>query len=198
MRRGRERDRGAVLIEAAFVFPVLIMFVFGIIEYGLVFKDTLTLSSATRSGARIASAEPKQASYDDNAASAAAAALTALPSSGPQELWVYKAFTDGLPCLNLLCASSTPFTTYCSVCTIYSWQPATRSFLEVPVTVHNNVDWNATGTNSQNACAGTPDSLGVYVKIQHKFITGLFGSVKTLTDHTVFRLEPFPGAGCNT
>ena len=36
-------DRGAVLVEAAFILPVVILIVFGIIEFGLAFKDTLTV-----------------------------------------------------------------------------------------------------------------------------------------------------------
>ena len=46
--RGRARDeRGASLVEAAIVLPVVILIVFGIIEFALAFKDSLTVSSAT-------------------------------------------------------------------------------------------------------------------------------------------------------
>ena len=83
-----------------------------------------------------------------------------------------------------------------------AWNAATYSF------------WNATGAGasppSENACSppivppatvppnGPPDSIGIYLKATHKMITGLFGSTKTLTDHTVFRLEPVPtGQTCS-
>jgi hypothetical protein len=34
------------------------------------------------------------------------------------------------------------------------------------------------------------------VKINHSFITNLFGTTVTLTDHSVFRLEPTSLASC--
>jgi Flp pilus assembly protein TadG len=40
----RCRDRGAALIEAAIIMPVLILVVVVIMEYGLAFKDYLTVS----------------------------------------------------------------------------------------------------------------------------------------------------------
>ena len=42
-RRKREKQRGAVLIEAAIVMPLLITIVMGIIEFGLVFSDMQTV-----------------------------------------------------------------------------------------------------------------------------------------------------------
>ena len=45
-------QRGAALIEAAIIMPVLLMIVFGVFEYGLLFRDELTLAQSTRDGAR--------------------------------------------------------------------------------------------------------------------------------------------------
>jgi len=45
-------DRGATLVEAAFVFPLLFVALFAIIEFGLAFKDYLSVSHAARDGAR--------------------------------------------------------------------------------------------------------------------------------------------------
>src|SRR3954453_23719727 len=56
-RRGRGQ-RGAVAVEAALVTPVLIILVFGIIEFALIMRDYVAVSSAVRVGARIASANP--------------------------------------------------------------------------------------------------------------------------------------------
>ena len=36
----------------------------------------------------------------------------------------------------------------------------------------------------------------MYVKLNHKFLTKLFGASITLTDHAVFRLEPAPTQLC--
>ena len=62
-------------------------------------------------------------------------------------------------------------------------------------------DWNTpTGSwpsTSQNACgdAAHTDYIGIYVRARHPYITGLFGTAVTLTDHAVMRLEPVPSAG---
>lgn len=48
-----ESSRGASLVEAALVFPILILMVMGIMEIGLAFKDYLTVSAISREGARV-------------------------------------------------------------------------------------------------------------------------------------------------
>ncbi|MEZ5176210.1 MAG: TadE/TadG family type IV pilus assembly protein [Acidimicrobiia bacterium] len=47
-----ERQRGAALVEMAIILPLLITLVFGIVEYGLLFKEKLTVASSTKSAAR--------------------------------------------------------------------------------------------------------------------------------------------------
>jgi len=47
--------RGAVAVEFALVAPVLMILLFGAIEFGLAFKDLLVLNQAAREGARAAS-----------------------------------------------------------------------------------------------------------------------------------------------
>jgi hypothetical protein len=51
--RGRGgKERGAALVEMAMVLPLLVLLVFGIVEYGLLFKERLTIASAASSAAR--------------------------------------------------------------------------------------------------------------------------------------------------
>jgi Flp pilus assembly protein TadG len=45
-------ERGAALVEMAILLPLLIVLVFGIIEYGLLFKEKLTIAAAATSSAR--------------------------------------------------------------------------------------------------------------------------------------------------
>jgi hypothetical protein len=35
-----------------------------------------------------------------------------------------------------------------------------------------------------------PNYVGVWIKIEHAWVTGMFGSTVTLTDQSVIRLEP--------
>ncbi len=56
IKRHRKCDqrRGVVLIEAALVFPILLLLTFGLIEYGWLFLRMESLSNAARRGARMA------------------------------------------------------------------------------------------------------------------------------------------------
>jgi Flp pilus assembly protein TadG len=47
-------DGGAVIIEFAFLFPILAMLLFGIIEFGFQFNDYQSVRQGTRDGARAA------------------------------------------------------------------------------------------------------------------------------------------------
>jgi len=52
--RFKNNDRGVAAIEFALVTPVLILLVLGIIEFGWLFNGWVTITSAAREGARIA------------------------------------------------------------------------------------------------------------------------------------------------
>jgi hypothetical protein len=57
--RGRSADRGAAALEFALVVPVLAVLVFGMIDYGLYFTDSL----GARDGARVAARQGSVASF---------------------------------------------------------------------------------------------------------------------------------------
>jgi hypothetical protein len=168
-------ERGAVAVEAAIIFPLLIMLFFGTLEFGLLFRNSHSISKASRSGARVASVLSRQDGYHLRAAEAVTAALSGVPDASIDQLIVFKA-TDGL-------GDGDPAT--CSDCYKFTW----------------NVDdgnWNdPTGgwpANDQEACGGLNDTdyVGVYVEGHYDWATGLFGSTKTLSETTVMRLEPLP------
>jgi Flp pilus assembly protein TadG len=174
-RRDQRRDqRGAVLVEAAFVFPILVLLVFGVIEYGMTFKDSLTLSSSTRAGVRTASSLARVDTYGADTVAAVSVAMEAISNDAPQTLVIFKA-VNGKPMGTV---------DSCTSCLRYTWNQSTSA-------------WGApTGTWSaltHNACVGSngpPDEVGVYIKARHTFLTGLFGDGITLTDTTIMRFEP--------
>jgi len=172
----RRNQRGAALVEAAIVFIPLCVIVFGIIEYGFVFKDSLTLSSATRAGARAASAQPQTASstFFPFVSSATAKAATAGKFKAGDQMWIYKADANG--------AASTNCTTDCVKYTYgASGWAAPSSF-----------NWD---TANVNAClggsttGGNIDSVGVRLELSHDAITGFFSNLK-LHERTVMKFEP--------
>jgi Flp pilus assembly protein TadG len=181
----REKERGTVLVEAAVVLPLLIVLVLGIVEYSVAFNKSATVANASRAGARTASALPKDSVYSTKAADAVAAALTSLGSSAPEEVWIYKVDPA---------TADSPIGSFgsCTDCVGYTWNPSTGTFnTSAPLGA------NAWTANEQNACVDSthPDRIGVYVKATHKYLSGVFGSQRTLEARTVMRLEPYVGSG---
>ena len=52
--RFKKNERGATLVEFAVAIPVLLLLVFGIIEFSWVFNGWITLTAAAREGVRLA------------------------------------------------------------------------------------------------------------------------------------------------
>lgn len=53
--RRRERDRGASLVEFALIVPLLTIFLFGIVQFGIAYDKKQSTNSSAREGARTAS-----------------------------------------------------------------------------------------------------------------------------------------------
>lgn len=54
-RHHRPSERGAVLAEFALILPVLLMILFGIIQFGITFSRAQAVEAAAREGGRLAS-----------------------------------------------------------------------------------------------------------------------------------------------
>jgi Flp pilus assembly protein TadG len=88
-------EGGAVLVEFAIVFPLLVLITFGIIEYSAAYHDSAIAADAVRAGGRVGSAIATDPSYTTTITNAVDAALATLPADAPKELWIYKANTAG-------------------------------------------------------------------------------------------------------
>ena len=87
MRRPARRigaEDGQALVEFALVLPLLLLVLFGVVEFGLLFSTTLTLNEAARDGARYASVGASDAQIlqvvNQDCASLNTAALTVVTS----------------------------------------------------------------------------------------------------------------------
>ena len=178
------RSRGAAAVEAALVLPVILLIFFAILEFGLLFKDYLSTISAVRAGVRIASAEPRALTFAADAAKQVQNGSTALDMSSVTALWVYRADPAGNPV-----GGDASFTS-CSTCVKYTWDAAANKFTAT------STSWIST---SQNACVADPahDTIGVYLEVKHKAITGAIFSNIIIREHSVMSLEPIPNTtGC--
>ena len=90
-RRGASRQAGSVTVEMAIIAPILVLLLFGTIEMGLLFKDSLTLSQASREAVRVA-AVGDTISDITTRAKAAAPALTSANITVTQQ---YRTYSGG-------------------------------------------------------------------------------------------------------
>jgi len=78
----RRTDQGAAAVELAFLLPVLLFVIFGIIDYGRMLNAQITLTEAAREGAR-AAALGQSATTRVNNASANLTGVTTTVTSCP-------------------------------------------------------------------------------------------------------------------
>lgn len=184
-----KNEKGAALVEFAMVASLLLMIVFGIVEFGLAFRDRLTMANSTQGASRIAAALGNDAAADYETLLALAQSLQTLPSSGigiVKAVDIYEADGNGDP------LSGCPG----AQCNHYVYQPG-----HTPT-----CDWNPCpdpdnfegfgGSWIPGVPGGRDDALpglavlGLRVEFAHSWITtGLLPLPNVDCDGT-------PGAGC--
>ena len=210
LRRRARRERGAVAVEAAIITPVLMLLVFGIIEFAFVMRDHVAVTSAVRVGGRMASAMPGAGPGGTNeegdceqpcspanapmfaqiAANAVQRAGSAMPKDSINELWVYKANTSGYPGDEANTGNVEgvdPFESCPSNCVRYKWVDSKNQFRYLG---------GAWVSSTVNACLTNTDAVGVYILSTHEYVTGLFGATLPVSDHAVMSFEPMSSVNC--
>ena len=188
-----DRSRGAVLIEAAFVTPIFFMLVLGIGEASLAMNDKLALANTVRAGTRVASASGNDTYADYGIIRAIVKESAALPRAQIEMIIVYRAskLGEGPPAACLAGSSQDPGgSTTAPACNVYD--PADFAAPKVSFgCVSNDYDgrWCPRSRKVTLAGGGT-EFVGVWMKVEHPWLTRMFGSTVTLTDHSVIRLEP--------
>jgi hypothetical protein len=194
IRRGSDggRERGAAMVEFALVVVILMLLVFGIIEFSLAWNTKSQAQGAVRAGGRIASAMTRSDALTVQAAKAVESTLQSVPADEPVSVMVYRVAPGDSGAPPASCGSN---------CSEFAWNPATQTF-----DTDNDLGAGWPAENQQNNCtpdlsADSYDQVGVYVRIEHpfqvlqNFVPGMSDSV-TLDPHSVFRLEPSSSAAC--
>lgn len=173
------------------------VFLLGIIEFGLVYATGASSTGASRSGARIAAtayAPAKTSSTTrraaaDQVAAAVSADLKSLTSAEPIGMVIYKvdpSSSDGAPVGGFPGEDATMSGGCSTDCFRYTWtgSPQKMTFA--------SGDWAV-----PDACGATIDSIGVWLLVEHNYLTGVIGSSTFVTGRTVMRLEPLPTDQCS-
>jgi len=74
-------QQGQTMTEFALVLPVLALILFAVIQFGIVFNNYITLTDATRAGARKAAVSRQDANHDSDVVSAIRSSASGLSAS---------------------------------------------------------------------------------------------------------------------
>ncbi len=196
-RRRRAGDRGAALVEMILFTPILVMIAIGILEFGLAWRDSITVAGATRAGARVGSNAGNDRLADYNTLLAVQSAIASIPNTRINRVVIYKSTTtDGsvpTACTNTTAQGIASGTTFCNVYTGAQLASLSAANFGTSGTSCATGAWDAAwcplGRQSQMAAGA--DYLGVWVSISHPYVTKVFpGSGLTIKDSAVMRLEP--------
>ena len=199
--QGWRSQRGAALVEAAFVLPVVIVLLFGVVEYGFVFKDELTISNAVRAGARVGAADGRLAtanvtSADYDIVMAVKSGASALNTNSIQKVIVYKASTSAAKVTDTTCDQTNGTT---GVCNVYSGAFVNAAIDQTKFgcgTGSVDSKWCPSSRIDTQAFAGDasnppgPSYVGVYIEINHNYLTKMFGQSRIMRDQAISRVEP--------
>jgi Flp pilus assembly protein TadG len=190
--RGARDERGASLIEAAVVIPLLILLAFGAAEFGFAFLDFLNVSSAAREGARVGSAVGDAIDADALIMGAIAEATADLDTSTIETVWIFRAKANGDPVDNCVVDNSVDYYTCAGPTNNTMIYDGAGNLLIGSWTSTGRTD--TVGLNCPAVPADCPDRLGVRVVFTHQYITGFLAlPTGPFSEDAVFQIEPDAG-----
>lgn len=200
MRRRLQRrdERGAGMVEMTLVFPILVLLVLGIFEFGMAWRSSLTVSNALRSGARAAANSGEDRLADYNAVLAADSAMSNIDNAEVEKIVIYRSDTDdgSVPeaCLSDSAADNGGVNSGGVSCNVYSAADiASLDVGDFPGSTTcdpGSLDARWCPTSREGSQSIGADFVGVYMEVELAFQTGLFGDGLTVDDETVMRIEP--------
>lgn len=214
--RARARDnRGVAVIEAAIFTPVFFALIFGVMEIGMAMNSSLALASSVKAGARLASATGNEPRADLYTMLNIARESSAINRGDIVRIVIYKpaGFGDGP---SDLCKEGSP---QLGECNVYNADDLRKAEVQVkeetdalaatpPRSVDSSkvffgckkgsppyqqvlIDNSWCPTERKVTMLGTgPEYVGVWMRIEHKWVTKMFGNAKTLESQSIIRLEP--------
>lgn len=187
LRRPRP-ERGSAIVEFALVSVLLIVFAFGIIEFGLAWQDRLTVQTAARAGVRVGSSLTTNSLADYNILAAVASSLHDVGAANVEYVVIYKSTTsDGKP--PALCSGTIPISV-AATCNVYTGaQLAALNSSQFGCGI-GDLDILWCPTTRINLLASGPDYLGVWIRVKHNMVGHVYSNPVKITDSAVMRLEP--------
>jgi hypothetical protein len=186
------------MVEMALVFPLLVLLVMGVFEFGMAWRSSLTVSNAMRSGARAAANSGVDRLADYNALVAMTSSMENIDNADITKIVIYRSADDdsAVPaaCLTPSAAGAGGANSGDIACNVYEADDlASLDLSDFPGTdacEAGSLDamWCPLGRENRQSVGA--DYVGVYMEVDASFQTGLFGDGITIEDETVMRIEP--------
>ncbi|HEX6947525.1 MAG TPA: TadE family protein [Acidimicrobiia bacterium] len=174
----RQRERGATLVEAAIVFPLLFLALFAIVEFGMAFKDWLTVSHGAREGARAGATFGNHIAADYLILGEIGQQLSAA-AIDVEEVRIYNADTGVGTTYNYTPGAN------CSGSNCCDWTPCPDP--DLPSPPYTPPTWKPI---NRDVAAPNTDTLGVEISYTHEWFTGFFADETVFTAAVEYHLEP--------
>lgn len=200
-RFGENKQRGAALVEMAIAAPLLILLVFGILEFGIAFRDRLTVSNGTQSAGRVTAALGNNDDADIATLQAVEQSLGLLPGAGSgviKHVQIWRSNGSGQPITACSAAGAGG-----SDCNWYVYTPETTcNWTPCPDPVVPGFQYGGGFLPSVRDVTLDSDGLttvGVTVLFSHDWITNILpmsdvdcdpAGNNCWADSALFRLEP--------
>jgi hypothetical protein len=181
--REKGSDSGAAMVEFAVVFALLLTIALGAFEYGMLFRDWLSVTVSAREGARVGASAGTIANADCIILEASAGALQSLSSGEVEHIAIYRSSPPG----------NFPGNTSSST---KRYRPANAETPDLVcsggsgwIVVNDGGAWDPGDRDNEGTDA---DWIGVRVEFSHDWLTDFlwFSGTASFTDDAVFRMEP--------
>jgi hypothetical protein len=173
------------MVEFSLIFGLLLTIALGAFEYGMVFRDWLSVTIAAREGGRVSASAANFLDADCVVLEATTGALQSLQSGEVAEVHIYRSDANGSHP-----GDNSAFTRRYS-----PYNPGDPALVACA-----GSDWNAEhlgaswDPDDRVNTAGAADWIGVRVEFEHTWFTGFlwFNGTVFFSDDAVFRMEPPP------
>ena len=169
-----KRDRGAALVEAAFITPVVMALILMVVEVGMLMFSDLTVTNAAGDGARVAIVARDAEDADAQILARIKRSTQGLQRAQIERIVIWQATSlESTP--PTACTTGTP-----------------QSSLELDCSVYTPADLDK--EYQFLTCGWCPEErqetnlIGVYVRMTYRSVTGLLNSV-TLTEQKILPIE---------
>jgi hypothetical protein len=199
--RTRTSERGSTMTEMALVTPIFLLLIFGVMEFGFLLRNQLTINSAATESARAASVGGNDPDTDFLVLRTVEHGVASMGLQNIRQVVVYRASGPDTD-VPTACLTAPVTATATAGCNRYTAADFFLPLLDSSGNATGNfrcdttsVDryWCPSDRTSSLLAAGGPDYVGVYIEANHDYVTGFFGASRIVRDQKVIRIEPERG-----